>query len=147
MVLRLPNTLELPHGIALSSLYQTNNQSMWFLIWILKKTRFWPDLTREALEAPFTLRKSNWFPGNQIKSLKIFKNEKVHQVYVWYINGKLCSETNWKYGKKNGSCRIWHENEQLNYEEYWKNGILLNQRYLGKWAIKWSDIIKHSLER
>jgi len=43
---QLPNTLEL--------LYQINGQSVSFLIWI--KMKFWPDLSREALKAPFTVK-------------------------------------------------------------------------------------------
>jgi len=52
--------LKLPQGINLESLYQLSNQSIWFLIWILKKNRFWLDLTREVLEAPFTAERVYW---------------------------------------------------------------------------------------
>ena len=115
-------SLRLPKNITLESLYQTKNQSMWFLVWILKKERFWPDLTREVLEAPFTLRRITWFISNQIKSLKIFKNNRLRGIErEWHKNGTLEIETNWKDGTKNGRCRIWYDNGQLNCEEYWKD--------------------------
>jgi len=48
---------KLPGKFSLESLYQINDQSIWFLIWILKKERFWKDLTKEVLEEPFVMKR------------------------------------------------------------------------------------------
>jgi len=68
--------LELP-GNSLESLYQISDQSIWFLIWILKQERFWKDLTKEVLEIPFTVQRKYLLWG-QIGSLQTLKNNKVH---------------------------------------------------------------------
>ena len=114
MALQLPCTLEL--------LYQINNQSVWFLIWIFKKEKFWPDLTKEVLEIPFTVQRK-YLLGGQIGSLQTLKNNKVHgTMRYWHANGQLKWEDNWKDGKKDGICRTWFSNGQLWWEHHWKDG-------------------------
>jgi len=112
---------KLPGKFSLESLYQINDQSIWFLIWILKKERFWPDLTRVVLEEPFAVEREYWSSG-QIGSLKTFKNKIFHTIERWYENGQLWSESHWKDGKRDGIFRDWHENGQLYWEEHWKDG-------------------------
>jgi len=83
---------DLPGGITLESLYQTKKQSIWFLIWILKKNRFWPDLTRVVLEEPFTVKRLYW-TNSQIYFIEITKNNKPIQMCrswfeKWTTRGK-----------------------------------------------------------
>jgi len=87
MVLQLPGTLKLPCGITLKSLYQISNQSIWFLIWILKKDRFEQYLIREALETPFRVEKDYW-PSAKIVYFKILKNNRKHSVWLRYPNSE-----------------------------------------------------------
>jgi len=78
IALQLPEiSRELPGGTTLESLYQIKKKSIWFLIWILKKNRFWPDLTRVVLEEPFTVER-NYYSNGQIKYLFIKKNNRLH---------------------------------------------------------------------
>ena len=120
MSLKIKNSLELPgifwklpKGITLESLYQISEQSIWFLIWILKKNRFWSDLTRKALEEPFMVER-DYSPNGQIHHLVIIKNYLGHGVYrSWYENGQISMEDHWKDGKLYGSERGWSSNGQL----------------------------------
>ena len=109
---------KLPKGITLASLYQINNQSVWFLILILKKNRFWPDLTREILEQPFAVKRA-YRPNGRIHYLMTQKNNTIHGIYhKWYDNGHLGWEDHWKDGKLDGIQRGWYENGQLYREEH-----------------------------
>jgi len=121
--LQLPEfSKKLPGEITLESLYQINDQSIWFLIWILKKERFWKDLTKEVLEIPFTIIRDYWLNG-QIHRITTMKNDKYHSIYrSWYETGQLYSEQHWKDGKKDGIHRSWYENGQLCWEQHWKDG-------------------------
>ena len=123
MSLQLPEiSKKLPQGITLESLYQINNQSVWFLIWILKKERFWSDITREVLETPFTINRTYGFTGLK-HYLEINKNNYNHGIsYCWYRNGQLIWEEHWKDGEQDGISRAWYENGQLLSETCWKNG-------------------------
>jgi len=58
--------LQLPSGITLESLFQISDQSIWFLIWILKKNRFWPDLIKEVLEQHFMVERYYYWSSGQI---------------------------------------------------------------------------------
>jgi len=91
--LQLPgNSLQLPRGTTLKSLYQINNQSIWFLTWILKKVRFWPDLAKVVLEEPFTVKREYW-PTNRLKYIVTEKNNLKHGfLREWYKNGQLRGE-------------------------------------------------------
>jgi len=113
---------KLPGKFSLKSLYQINNQSIWFLIWILKKERFWKDLTKEVLEEPFVMKREYWL-GGQIKFINTMKNYRTHGIErCWYENGQLRWEDHWKDGKQDGIQRGWHESGQLWWEEHWKDG-------------------------
>ena len=115
-------SLKLSKGNTLESLYQISDQSIWFLIWILKQERFWPDLTREALEEPFIVSRGYYLSG-QIHYLVTKKNNSRHGIQrFWYENGQLRWEENWKDGKEDGIQRFWHRNGQLYREERWKDG-------------------------
>ena len=115
--------LELPGGTTLESLYQINDQSIWFLIWILKKEKFWSDLTREVLEIPFMVIR-HYFLHGPIKWINTYKNGIYHGICRgWYENGQLRLKNHCKDGKKDGIYRSWHDNGQLLWEDYWKDGI------------------------
>jgi len=114
--LELLGNLELPGGITLESLYQISDQSIWFLIWIFKKHRFWPDLTRDVLEEPFIVERYYW-PSGQISDIKTRKNNKYHSISrSWFKNEQLWWETNWKNDNQHGMDRCWRENGQLFWE-------------------------------
>jgi len=129
MSLQLPgnsNTLELPKGSTLESLYQINNQSIWYLIWILKKERFWSDLVQEVIEEPFTIDRRYYLHG-QIGNIVIMKNNKKHSVCRgWYKNGQIWWENYWKDHNLNDVSRSWCENGELHDEHQWKNGEYIN---------------------
>jgi len=113
---------DFPGGITLESLYQIKTPSIWFLIWILKKNRFWPDLTRVVLEEPFKVKRRYWSSG-QMCFVEITKNNKLHGVQRrWYENGKLAYECYLKDGKEHGIYRCWYKNGQLEWESHWKDG-------------------------
>jgi len=123
MSLQLPgNSSQLPQGITLESLYQINDQSVWFLIWILKKIRFWPDLTKETLEIPFMVKREYW-PSGPINHLFILKNNEFHGISCgWYENRQLKYEHSWKDDRVNGIASSWYESGQLELKECFKNG-------------------------
>jgi len=119
---KLPKVLQLPSGITLESLYQINNQSIWFLVWILKKEQFWSYIIREALEIPFTMKRG-YLPNGQKLFLKIKKNNRLHSFHrCWHENGQLRGEIYWKDGHQDGIDHGWYENGQLQWESHWKNG-------------------------
>ena len=114
--------LKLPGGITLESLYQLSNQSIWFLIWILKKNRFWSDLTREVLEAPFTVRRY-YLSNRQKHFIEMTKNKQYYSIYRgWYKDGQLRWEEYWKDGNRNGIMREWYIDGKLKHESHWKDG-------------------------
>ena len=117
------NSKVLPQGITLELLYQINDQSVWFLIWILKKRKFWPDLTREVLETPFTVEKG-YLPSAGIKYLFISQINKMYNIHCgWYENGQLRFKNYWKNNKSHGIQSSWYENGQLMRESSWKDGV------------------------
>ena len=121
----LPGNFKLPEGITMESLYQIKKQSIWFLIWIFKKNRFWLDLTRVVLEEPFKVKRGYWSSG-QICFIEITNNNKYYSVNrVWYKNGQLNLESYWKNGLRNGISREWYYDGKLIYKSYWKDNIIL----------------------
>jgi len=117
---------KLPGKISLESLYQINDQSIWFLIWILKKEKFWKDLTKEVLEEPFVIKREYWL-GGQIKFMYITKNNSIHGIQRGlYKSGQLGWEQHWKDGKQDGIECSWYENGKLWWEQHWKDGIKIN---------------------
>ena len=130
----LSNALRLPKALVLSrifpstleSLYQINDQSIWFLIWIFKKNRFWKDLTKEVLEEPFMVERC-YFSNGQIEYLVIRKNNRIHGIYrTWREDAQLLGESNWKDGMKHGIDRYWYwtmnRSIQILKEDYWQDG-------------------------
>jgi len=116
------NTLQLPRKITIESMYKINDQSIWFLIWILKKENFWKDLTKEVLEEPFVIKRE-YFLSGQIKFINTMKNYRTHGIErCWYKSGQLWYEGHWKDGKQDGIRRSWYENGQLHWEQHWKDG-------------------------
>jgi len=121
--LQLPEfSKKLPGKFSLESLYQISDQSIWFLIWILKKERFWKDLTKEVLEESFVMKREYWM-GGQIKFVFTTKNNNIHGIgRDWSESGQLWYEGHWKDGKQDGIFRRWSESGQLLYEGHWKDG-------------------------
>jgi len=91
----------LPKGITLESLYQISDQSIWFLIWILKQNGFWKDLIKEVLEEPFVVERLYFHISfDQIYYLRINKNNRVYGISrTWRENGQLEAEFHWKDGQ------------------------------------------------
>jgi len=147
--LELPRAipLELPRETTLEYLYQISDQNIWFLMWILKKIRFWSDLAREVLEAPFIVHRE-YHDNGQKKLLYISKNEptaklpdimgiffrmpaenvsieyneKRHGCYTkWDSGGELITKSYWKNGKHHGEEHIWQNGNKIAYHN-WKNG-------------------------
>jgi len=155
MALQLPgNSKELPGGISLESLYQINNQSALFLIWILKQNRFWPDLNREVLETPFIVERAYHWKSVQMNSIKILKNKIYHNIVrTWHENGQLKSEGHWKDGKFHGIQNIWHRNGQPWWERSWKDGKKdgicrgLNENGQLWWEQHWKDGKEDGIEQ
>ena len=115
--------LELPQKTTLESLYQISDQSIWFLIWVLKKERLWPDLTKEVLKIPFTAKKGYYLISNQKAFFMIKKHNKYHSIECgWFENGQLMWEHPWKDGKLDGVERALYKNGQLKMEGHWKDG-------------------------
>jgi len=122
----LPGNLKLPGGITLESLYQINGQSIWYLIWILKKNRFWPDLTRAVLEKPFIVKRLYWTNGQMYK-IYTMKNNRLHSIYCdWHENGQLWEKSHWKDGKRHGISCEWHKDGQLKRQKHYADGIKLH---------------------
>ena len=118
----------LPQGITWEFLYKINDQSVLFLIWILKKERFWSDLIKEVLEEPFTVMRTCW-RNSRLVQLGTMKKKRAHGIFRgWYGNGQLCVESHWKDRLQNGMTRGWKGNGQLTWEEIWMNGT----RYINR---------------
>ena len=113
--------LPLLKNTSLQDLYLEEDQTIWFLIWILKKAmpcdRY---ISQMILESPFqVIQDNNWlgYPRQYI-----LKNGQRHgQKRGWDVSGKFRYEQNWKNGLLYGLARGWHQNGQLHYEENWKN--------------------------
>jgi len=123
---------KLPQGSTLESLYQINNQSIWFLIWILKKNRFWSDLIKEVLEQPFAVKRA-YLRSGRIYFLKTHKNNEDHGFYRgWYENGQLEWERYWKNGIQDGIQHGWYSNGQRSWEYRYKDS--LPNGFVRKWC-------------
>ena len=113
--------LKLPKNISFQDLYLEEDQTIWFLIWILKKAmpcdRY---LSEILLEIPFQVVQDKYWGNPRQYILK--NGQQYGRERVWYESGKLRYEQNWKNLQKNGRQRVWHENGQLRREKYWQNG-------------------------
>ena len=114
-------SLKLPKNTSLQDLYLEDDQTIWFLICILKQSgpcdRY---ISQMILESPFQVIQDPHFWGNPRQY--ILKNGKPHGLErAWYRNGQLRYECHWKNGKRHGSQRELYRNGQLWYEDHWKN--------------------------
>ena len=145
--------LQLPNNISLADLYLEDNQTIWFLIWILKKAmpcdRY---LSEIILETPFQVIQDKHFYGYPRQYIQ--KNKKNHGLdRGWFLNGQLSEERHWKNGQKDGLESWWHHNSQLRWQRHWKNGQQdgLNRGwYLNgqlAWEEHWKNGQKHGQKR
>jgi len=118
--LELPHCFRiLPQGVTLEALYQINNQSIWFIAWILKKKKFGSDMIREALETPFRVEREYWLNG-KLEFIKIKKDNITHGIargWSWTNNEQLWWESNWKNGRQHGIQYWWNDDGQLTLEQ------------------------------
>ena len=146
-------SLKLPKNISFQDLYLEDDQTIWFLIWILKQSspcdRY---LSQMILEFPFQVIQNidylgypreyilkngqehgmirGWYENGQLWYEKYWKNGQRHGLSRWwYHNGQLWREENWKNYQRHGLERWWHSNGQLEYEENWKNGQQHGRQY------------------
>jgi len=124
--LKLPgNSLELPSGTTLESLYQLSNQSIWFLAWILKKVIFWTDLAKGVLEEPFTVKRDYW-PNGKILMITNMKNDKQHGIYrSWFDSGQKSWENHWKDDIQDGVQLCFGQDGLIWWKSNWKNGQVI----------------------
>ena len=144
-------SLKLLKNTSLQDLYLEDNQTIWFLIWILKKAgpcdRY---ISQMILETPFQVIQKTyengdskqyiqkngqehgqehglacaWYDDGQLWYEKYWKNGQQHGLARgWYESGQLWREENWKNGQRNGLARGWYRNGQLAYENHWENGL------------------------
>jgi len=65
-----------------------------------------------------------WYENGQIKFQGNFKDgKKEGKLTWWYDNGQIESEQNWKDGKKEGKLTWWDDNGQIKNEQNWKDNI------------------------
>ena len=114
-------SLKLPKNTSLQDLYLEEDQTIWFLVWILKQSspcdRY---ISQMILESPFqVIRNKYWIYPIQY----ILKNGQSHGLErVWYHNGQLGYEYHWVNGRRYGLHREWYDNGKLKYESHWENG-------------------------
>jgi len=120
--LQLPGNLQLPKGTTLESLYQISDQSIWFLIWILKKHKFWPDLTREVLEEPYTVKRQYVYDTDKLYGIFTKRNDKLHGISRRYCENIIVWENHWKNNLKHGIDRAWFDNGDRMWTWNWTNG-------------------------
>ena len=140
-------SLKLLKNTSLQDLYLEEDQTIWFLVWILKHSspcdRY---ISQMILESPFQviqyidsigyprqyIRKNwqlhglarGWHQNSQIWYEHHFKNGQEHGLNRgWCDTGQLNYESHWKNGQKDGPERGWDEDGQLFYEENWNNGV------------------------
>ena len=115
-------SLKLPKNTSLQDLYLEDDQTIWFLVWILKQSSPCDQyISQMILESPFQVIQDINLLGWPRQYIR--KNGKLHGLsHGWYRSGQLRIETHWKNGGKHGLDRGWYENDQLWYEKYWKNG-------------------------
>ena len=113
---------KLPKDMTYEKLYQINDQSIWFLAWVLKQRRCNPGFNQEILSTPFTVQREYRVNG-QLDYLQCFKNGTKHGLSrQWDRNGQLWWEREWQNGQWHGLSRKWDRNGQLRWESDWKHG-------------------------
>jgi len=144
--------LKLPKNTSLKDLYLEDDQTIWFLIWILKKAMSCDRYVSEMiLETPFQIIKNideyeyqrqyirkngqkhglgrGWFEIGQLLYETHWKNGKPHGLTrEWHRNGQLEYEANWENGQRHGRERAWYQNGELRYEHHWKNGKVVSSK-------------------
>ena len=138
-------SLKLPKNTSLQDLYLEEDQTIWFLIWVLKQSSPCDQYISEMiLESPFQVRQNTWvgyprkyilkngkkhgmergwWENGQLRYESYWKNwEKHGMARGWYQNGQFRYEYHLENGQRHGPARGWDENGQLSYEENWKNG-------------------------
>ena len=116
-------SLKLPKNTSLQDLYLEEDQTIWFLIWVLKQSspcdRY---ISQMILESAFQVIQDEIIFGSPRQY--IWKNGKRHgqERGWWNMNGQLRCEFHWKNGISHGRDRGWYSNGQLRYEENWNNG-------------------------
>ena len=147
-------SLKLLKNTSLQDLYLEEDQTIWFLIWILKQSspcdRY---ISQMILESPFqVIQNSNpdgygdprqyilksgqqhgkgrvWYGNGQLKYEHNLENGQQHgRQRNWYQNGQLKYEGTWKNGQEHGKIRWWSENGQLMYEQNWENGTIVSSQ-------------------
>ena len=114
----------LPQGLTYQKLYQINDQSIWFLAWVLKQRRCNPDFNQQILSDPFFIKR-DYRANGQLDYLSIHKNGNLHGLSRgWRPNGQLSWEREWQNGLQDGIVREWHPNGQLMWKEHWQNDQL-----------------------
>ena len=147
---------KLPQGLTYEKLYQINDQSIWFLSWVLKQRRCNPGFNQQILSAPFTVGRI--YRGNgQLDYLSSYKNEQqygLERKWQWHPNGQLLWwESHWQNGQKDGLSRGWHRNGQLESDQEWQNGQLhgLSRGWHPNgqlsWEQHWQNGQRHGLSR
>ena len=126
-------SLKLPKNTSLQDLYLEEDQTIWFLIWILKKSSPCDQyISQMILESSFQVIQDIDYIGYPRKYIR--KNGIRHGLNrmwyhhgldrMWYHNGQLRIEIHWKNGRTHGSYREWYGSGQLRFEYHCVNGIL-----------------------
>ena len=72
-----------------------------------------------------------WYENGQLQYETDYKNGQIDgKSRAWYENGQLSYETDYKNGKIDGKSLVWRENGQLTYEKDYTNGQK-DGKYLG----------------
>ena len=137
--------LKLPKNVSLENLYLEEDQTIWFLIWILRKSGCDRYVSEIILEYPFQVIQDNcwgyfrqyirknrhphglereWYSNGQLMRERHFKNGQLRDLARgWYINGHKMYEENWKNDKRDGLKRRWDEDGQLISEIITRKGF------------------------
>ena len=109
--------LQLPKNVSLKDLYMEEDQTIWFLTWILRKCGCDQYVGQMILETPFQVFQKvsqevfqDVFQYRHHEYLKqyIEKNGLVHGLtWIWFNNNQLKCECNWKNGLRHGIYRGW----------------------------------------
>ena len=128
-----------------------DDQTIWFLIWILKKAMPCDQyISQMILESPFQVIQDTFIEysikyilkngqrhglsrgqneNGQLEYEGYWKNEQLHgPSRGWYENGQLEYEHHWKNEELHGLSLEWYLNGQLWYETNWENGIPVSSK-------------------
>ena len=115
--------LKLPEDVGLANLYLEEDQTIWFLLWILRKCGCDRYLSQMILEVPFQINEI--YISDRIFREYIVKYNMKHGVErVFYLTGGLHSEDYWKDGVKHGNIRYFEPNGKIRLKCEIKNGLI-----------------------